>query len=103
MGSILVLSAFAALKGGFYQYFIVDLLLSSAHRVYTLGYFFSIIVSLYVSLVLKSYMLTFGAMILEIVFLMYFICASFPGGHTGLNYLGSMVCSVIKKFLRFQS
>ena len=81
----------------------MDLLLSSTHRIYTVAYFASIIVSLYVSLILKSYILTLPAMMIEIVFLLYFVCSSFPGGHTGLNYLGSMICSLVKGFLRFKS
>jgi Got1/Sft2-like family len=96
MGSLCVLSAFAVLKGGFYQYFIKELLLSD-RKYYAIGYYSSIIISLYCSLVVKSYILTLIAMALEFVFLMYFICSSFPGGHTGLNYMGSFICSFVKR------
>lgn len=99
LGSICVLSAFAVLKGGFYQYFVKDLLFSSeqpTRRFYAIAYYASILVSLYVSLVLKSYLLTLIAMIAEIIILLYFVCSSFPGGHTGLNYMGSLAWSAIK-------
>ena len=96
MGSLCVLSAFAVLKGGFYQYFIKELLLSD-RKYYAISYYSSIIISLYCSLVVKSYILTLIAMALEFVFLMYFICSSFPGGHTGLNYMGSFICSFVKR------
>ena len=99
LGTICVLSAFAVLKGGFYQYFIKDLLLneSSVRRLYALSYYASILLSIYASLILKSYLLTLATMILEVVLLMYFVCSSFPGGHTGLNYMGSFIWSFVKK------
>ena len=98
-GSILILSAFAVLKGGFYQYFVRDML-SSSNRIYAIGYYVSILASVYASLILKSYMLTLITMMAEMVLLMYFVCSSFPGGHTGLNYMGSMAWGFIKRCLR---
>jgi hypothetical protein len=97
LGSICVLSSIAVLKGGFYQYFIKDLLFSEpTRRLYAIAYYVSILLSLYVSLILKSYLLTLIAMIAEIIILLYFVCSSFPGGHTGLNYMGSLIWSTLK-------
>ena len=105
LGSLSVLSAFAFLKGGFYNYFVKELLLNQEdkkRRLYTIGYFASIIVSLYASLILKSYLLTLLTMIVEMTLLLYFVCASFPGGHTGLNYMMSGVWSFVKSCLRIR-
>ena len=94
LGSILILSSFAVLKGP--SAYLATLL---ATPQYTLAYFGSILLSLYVSLVRKSYILTLPAMLLEAVLLLYFVCSSFPGGHTGLNYLGSTAWSLVKSVL----
>ena len=105
IGTVCVLSAFAVLKGGFYQYFMRDLLFSAdnpTRRFYAIAYYGSIILSIYASMILKSYLLTLATMILEMVLLMYFICSSFPGGATGLNYMGSIICGFIKKCLKFK-
>ena len=95
IGSICVLSSFAVLKGGFYQYFVVELILGP-RKFYALAYLLSIFASIYASLILKSYLLTLVTMTAEFVILLYFVCSSFPGGHTGLNYMGSLLWSAIR-------
>jgi hypothetical protein len=105
LGSICMLSSFAVLKGGFYNYFIKELLLNQEdkkRRLYTIGYFASILLSLYASLILKSYMLTLLTMIVEMTLLLYFVCASFPGGQTGLNYLMGTIWGFVKTCLRIR-
>ena len=105
LGSLCMLSAFAFLKGGFYNYFIKELLLNQEdkkRRLYTIGYFASILVSLYASIIMKSYLLTLLTMIVEITLLLYFVCASFPGGHTGLNFMMSGAWSFVKTCLRIK-
>ena len=105
LGSICVLSAFAVLKGGFYNYFIKELLLNEEDkkkRLYTIGYFASITISLYASLIMKSYILTLLTMIVEMTLLLYFVCSSFPGGQTGVNYLLSSIWSFVKTCLRIR-
>lgn len=101
LGSICMLSAFAFLKGGFYQYFVKELLIESKERrIYALGYYISILLSVYASLILKSYLLTLITMTMEMIFLLYFVCSSFPGGASGLNYMGGIVCSLFKNCFR---
>ena len=105
LGSICVLSAFAVIKGGFYNYFVKELLLNQEdkkRRLYMIGYFLSIFLSLYASLIMKSYLLTLLTMVVEMTLLLYFVCASFPGGHTGLNYLMSSIWSFVKTCLRIR-
>ena len=103
LGSLCILGSFSVLKGGVYQYLVVELLLQNPQRrVYALAYYVSILGSIYASMILKSYLLTLMTMIIEIVVLLYFVCSSFPGGHTGLNYMGSMIWSAIKACLRLK-
>ena len=78
LGSMCILGSFGFLKG-FYNYFIVELL-CGPRRYYALGYILSILFSLYASMIKKSYLLTMLTLVLEVVFLLYFICSSFPGG-----------------------
>ena len=103
LGSLCILCSFAVLKGGLYQYFVVELLLQNPKRkMFALAYYASILMSLYASLILKSYLLTLLTMIIEIIVLLYFVCSSFPGGHTGLNYIGSMIWSAFKACLKLK-
>ena len=85
LGSICILCSFGFLKG-FYNYFIVELL-CGPRRAYALGYILSIVLSLYASVVKKSYIMTMVTLVIEVIFLLYFICSSFPGGRTGLGYI----------------
>jgi hypothetical protein len=64
LGSICILSSFGALKG-FYNYFIKELLFGP-RRLFALGYLASIFLSLYASVIVKSYLLTMGTLILEV-------------------------------------
>lgn len=85
LGSLCILGSFGFLKG-FYNYFVVELL-CGPRKVYAFGYLFSIVLSLYASVIRKSYLMTMFTLLLEVFFLLYFICSSFPGGRTGLTYL----------------
>jgi len=91
LGSLCILGSFGFLKG-FYNYFIGELLCGE-RRIYAMGYIFSIIMSIYASVIRKSYLMTMFTLILEVVLLLYFICASFPGGQTGLSYFFRFVRS----------
>lgn len=101
LGSICILCSFGFLKG-FYNYFIVELI-CGPRRYYAIGYILSIILSMYASVIKKSYLMTMVTLVFEVVFLLYFICSSFPGGRTGLGYMfkcvkgGFMTC--LKKVL----
>ena len=98
LGSICILCSFGFLKG-FYNYFIVELL-CGPRRLYALGYIGSILLSLYASVIAKSYLMTMFTLILEVVFLLYFICSSFPGGKTGLSYIFKLIRSSCMMCLR---
>ena len=64
LGSLCILLSFGALKG-FYNYFVNDILYSDK-RWLALAYFGSILLSIYTSLVLKSYIYTIGSLIIEV-------------------------------------
>lgn len=104
LGSICILGSLAVLKGGFYQYFVKDLLFGEdkPRRVFALGYYGSILLSIYASMILKSYILTLITMALEMVLLLYFICSGFPGGSTGVTYLLGFVKSLCLRCLRIK-
>ena len=95
LGSLCILGSFGFLKG-FYNYFVADLLLGP-RKLYFLGYLCSSLLSLYASLIAKSYIFTLFTLIIEVIFLLYFICASFPGGRTGLSYIFSMFRGLFTK------
>ena len=78
LGSLCILCSFGALKG-YYNYFVNELIMGDK-RMFSIGYIISIIASLYCSLIIKNYMLTIITLLMESVFLFYFICSSFPGG-----------------------
>ena len=85
LGSISILCSFGFLKG-FYNYFVVELL-CGPRKLYAIGYILSIVLSMYASVIKKSYIATIITLAFEVVFLLYFICSSFPGGRTGLTYM----------------
>mmetsp|Transcript_13490 Transcript_13490/g.13222 ORF Transcript_13490/g.13222 Transcript_13490/m.13222 type:complete len:117 (+) Transcript_13490:383-733(+) len=94
-GSICILTSFGALKG-FYNYFVNELILGDK-KFYSIGYILSVIASIYASLVIKHYLVTVACLLIEIVFLLYFICSSFPYGQSGLSFMFRMVGSGIRK------
>ena len=59
-------------------------------------YLVSILVTIYSSQVLKSYVVTISALLVEVVCLLYFVCSFFPGGTAGMNYLLSFIWRTIK-------
>ncbi|CDW77047.1 phosphatidylinositol-4-phosphate 5-kinase family protein [Stylonychia lemnae] len=89
LGSLCILGSFGFLKG-FYNYFVIELL-CGPRRIYAIGYILSIVLSVYASVVRKILLMTMFTLIIEIVFLLYFICSSFPGGRTGLSYIFKFV------------
>ena len=78
LGSICILASFGFLKG-FYNYFVVELFCGD-RKIFAIGYILSIMLSVYASVIKKSSLATMLTIVVEFVFLMYFICSSFPGG-----------------------
>ena len=78
LGSLCILSSFGILKG-FYQYFVIELL-GGKRRWLALGYILSILFSLYSSSILKNYLVTIGALLIEVSF-----------NHINSNYLDGIL------------
>eukprot|EP00349_Pseudokeronopsis_sp_Brazil_P005182 CAMPEP_0202968332 /NCGR_PEP_ID=MMETSP1396-20130829/13596_1 /ASSEMBLY_ACC=CAM_ASM_000872 /TAXON_ID= /ORGANISM="Pseudokeronopsis sp., Strain Brazil" /LENGTH=113 /DNA_ID=CAMNT_0049694525 /DNA_START=416 /DNA_END=752 /DNA_ORIENTATION=- len=76
LGSICILMSFGALKG-FYAYFVNELIFGDK-KLYSIGYILSLAASTYASLIIKNYLLTIACLAIEVVFMLYFICSSFP-------------------------
>mmetsp|Transcript_24255 Transcript_24255/g.18449 ORF Transcript_24255/g.18449 Transcript_24255/m.18449 type:complete len:117 (+) Transcript_24255:377-727(+) len=98
LGSICILMSFGALKG-FYAYFVNELIFGDK-KLYSIGYILSLAASTYASLIIKNYLLTIACLAIEVVFMLYFICSSFPYGQSGLSFLFRMVVSGVRKCLR---
>lgn len=92
IGCCLVLSAFAALKGWRRQ---AQQMLAKERLPFTAGYLGSIGLTLYASVVLKSYLLSLLASGLQIVALMYYLAAFYPGGTDSVKWILSWVGSAV--------
>ncbi|KAF2686609.1 SFT2-domain-containing protein [Lentithecium fluviatile CBS 122367] len=83
MGSILFLAAFAVMNGP--KAFALHL--ASAPRLpFTAAYFGSIALTLFCSLKLHSFFLTFIAMVVQLGALVFYLVSYFPMGTTGLRF-----------------
>ncbi|KAJ4362783.1 protein transport protein sft2 [Ascochyta clinopodiicola] len=83
MGSVLFLAAWSVMMGPI-QY--VQHLISGPRLPFTAAYFGSIALTLYFSLGLHSTILTFVAVIAQLVSLLWFTVSYFPMGSTGLRF-----------------
>ncbi|KAF2622168.1 SFT2-domain-containing protein [Macroventuria anomochaeta] len=83
MGSVLFLAAWSVMMGPI-QY--VQHLISGPRLPFTAAYFGSIALTLYFSLGLHSTILTFIAVIAQLVSLLWFTVSYFPMGSTGLRF-----------------
>ncbi|KAG9136505.1 hypothetical protein Leryth_014357 [Lithospermum erythrorhizon] len=72
--------------------------MSSRERLpFTLGFIGSMVGTLYVSMVLHSYILSVLFSVLQIMSLAYYIISYFPGGSSGLKFLSSSLTSSVMK------
>ena len=85
IGSILIIASFAVLKGP-YKFLVTDNLLNKERFFPSWCMLISIVVTLWSSMIRKSYLFTLASLAIEVVCLMYFICSFFPGGDTGMKY-----------------
>ena len=86
VGTIMILCSFGLLKG-WYKFFVEDLLCNKEKGVFAWVYVLSLIMTIYTSMIIKSYVLTLVALAVEIICLLYFVCSYFPGGNTGFKYM----------------
>ncbi|KAI5674651.1 hypothetical protein M9H77_15015 [Catharanthus roseus] len=98
LGCGLIIGSFFALRGPKNQFSHM----SSKERLpFTLGFIGSMIGTIYVSMVLHSYLLSVFFSVLQVLSLAYYAISYFPGGSAGLKFLtSSMMSSLMRCFGR---
>ncbi|MBA0638616.1 hypothetical protein Godav_025074 [Gossypium davidsonii] len=92
IGCALIVGSFFALKGPRYQ--LVHM--SSRERLpFTLGFVGSMVGTIYVSMWLRSYVLSVLFSLLQVVSLSYYAISYFPGGSSGLKFISSTIASSV--------
>lgn len=96
LGCGFIIASFFALKGPKNQL----AHMSSKERLpFTLGFIGSMVGTLYVSMVLHSYILSVLFSVIQVLALAYYAISYFPGGSTGLKFLSSsLTSSVMRRF-----
>ncbi|KAF8414294.1 hypothetical protein HHK36_002296 [Tetracentron sinense] len=94
VGCAFIIGSFFALKGPRNQL----AHMSSRERIpFTLGFIGSMVGTIYVSMVLHSYILSVLFSVLQVLALSYYAISYFPGGSAGLKFLSSTLTSSILK------
>ena len=86
VGSICIMTSFGLIKG-WHKFFVEELLCNKNKFVFAWAYLLSILLSMYSSMIIKSWVWTIVALIVESVCLLYFICSYFPYGTEGMKYM----------------
>ncbi|KAL8506908.1 hypothetical protein ACS0TY_017701 [Phlomoides rotata] len=90
IGCAFIVGSFFALKGPRGQ---LSHMLSKERLPFTVGFFGSMAGTIYVSMVLHSYVLSVLFSVLQVLALMYYAISYFPGGSAGLRFLSSSLTS----------
>ena len=100
IGSVCMLASFSVLRGhdNFRQH-----MLSKDRLPFSLGYFTSLLGTLYSALLGKGYLMTLIFSIAQLIGLAYFLISYFPGGAQALTYLGGSCLSAVKSCFRGSS
>lgn len=98
LGCAFIIGSFFALKGPKNQL----AHMSSKERLpFTLGFIGCMVGTIYVSMVLHSYVLSVVFSVLQVLALVYYAISYFPGGSAGMKFLGSaLTSSVLRCFGR---
>ncbi|XP_065861602.1 protein transport protein SFT2 isoform X2 [Euphorbia lathyris] len=98
LGCIFIISSFVALKGPKNQ---IDHMISKERLPFTLGFIGSMVGTIYVSMVLHSYVLSVLFSVIQVLSLAYYAISYFPGGSAGMKFLSaSLVSSITRCFGR---
>lgn len=94
LGCGFIIGSFFALRGPKNQFSHM----SSKERLpFTLGFIGSMMGTIYVSMVLHSYILSVFCSVLQVLALAYYAISYFPGGSTGLKFISSSLTSSLLK------
>ncbi|KAL2247723.1 protein transport protein SFT2 [Sesamum indicum] len=94
VGCAFIIGSFFALRGPKNQF---NHMSSKERLPFTLGFLGSMIGTIYVSMVLHSYVLSVLFSVLQVLALAYYAISYFPGGSTGLKLISSSLTSSILK------
>ncbi|KAL0320910.1 UNVERIFIED_CONTAM: protein transport protein SFT2 [Sesamum radiatum] len=94
VGCAFIIGSFFALRGPKNQF---NHMSSKERLPFTLGFLGSMIGTIYVSMVLHSYVLSVLFSVLQVLALAYYAISYFPGGSTGLKFISSSLTSSILK------
>ncbi|WCJ27637.1 Got1/Sft2-like vescicle transport protein family [Euphorbia peplus] len=98
LGCLFIISSFVALKGPKNQF---DHMTSTERLPFTLGFIGSMVGTIYVSMVLHSYVLSVLFSVIQVLSLTYYAISYFPGGAAGMKFLSaSLVSSITRCFGR---
>lgn len=98
MGCAFIIGSFFALKGPKNQLYHM---ISRERLPFTIGFVGSMCATIYVSMVLHSYILSVFFSCIQILALAYYAISYFPGGSAGMKFLSStLVASVLRCFGR---
>ncbi|KAL6553565.1 hypothetical protein OROGR_007407 [Orobanche gracilis] len=92
IGCAFIVGSFFALKGPKNQ---LSHMLSKERLPFTLGFIGSMAGTIYVSMVLHSYILSVLFSVLQVLALSYYAISYFPGGSAGLRFLSSTLASSV--------
>jgi hypothetical protein len=94
IGSIFIVGSFFALKGPKAQFYHM---ISKERWPFTAGFIGSMAATIYVSVVLHSYILSVVFAVIQVLALLYYLMSYFPGGTAGMQFLTSMIMNSITK------
>lgn len=98
IGCAFIVGAFFALKGPKDQ---LSHMISKERLPFTLGFVGSMAGTIYVSMVLHSYILSVLFSVIQVLALAYYVLSYFPGGSAGVKFLSStLLSSVVRCFGR---
>ncbi|KAL0407031.1 UNVERIFIED_CONTAM: protein transport protein SFT2 [Sesamum latifolium] len=101
VGCAFIIGSFFALRGPKNQF---NHMSSKERLPFTLGFLGSMIGTIYVSMVLHSYVLSVLFSVLQVLALAYYAISYFPGGSTGLKFISSsLTSSILKCFGRYRT
>lgn len=92
IGCALIIGSFFALKGPKNQ---LEHMTSKERLPFTLGFIGTMVGTIYVSMMLHSYILSVLFSVLQVLALSYYAISYFPGGSVGLKFLSSTLTSSI--------
>ena len=72
-------------------------LFSSSRLPFTLSYFLSLILTIYVAIWLKSLTLTLIFAVLQVISLVWYLISYLPGGQTGLKFFSKIFYTLVSK------